>query len=78
VNVIDEFTRECLAAKVVRSLTHKKVLAVLTQLFCERGMPVHLRSDNGPEVTGKKGCIWLSGLKVKPLFIEPGNPWENG
>jgi putative transposase len=77
-NVIDEYTRECLAVKVARSLTHKAVLEVLTQLFCERGVPVHLRSDNGSEFTAKKVRNWLSKLEVKPLFIEPGSPWENG
>jgi putative transposase len=77
-NVIDEYTRECLAVKVARSLTHKDVLEVLTQLFCERGVPVHLRSDNGSEFTAKKVRTWLSRLEVKPLFIEPGSPWENG
>jgi transposase InsO family protein len=77
-NVIDEYTRECLAVKVARSLTHKDVLEVLAQLFCERGVPVHLRSDNGSEFTAKKVRTWLSRLEVKPLFIEPGSPWENG
>jgi transposase InsO family protein len=77
-NVIDEYTRECLAVRVARSLTHRDVLEVLTQLFCERGVPVHLRSDNGSEFTAKKVRTWLSRLEVKPLFIEPGSPWENG
>jgi len=77
-NIIDEYTRECLAVRVARSLTHKDVLEVLTQLFCERGIPAHLRSDNGSEFTAKKVCTWLSKLEVKPLFIEPGSPWENG
>ena len=77
-NVIDEYSRECLAAKVARSLTHKDVLEVLAGLFCERGVPVHLRSDNGSEFTAKKVRAWLSRLEVKPLFIEPGSPWENG
>jgi putative transposase len=77
-NVIDEYTRECLAVKVARSLTHKDVLEVLAQLFCDRGVPVHLRSDNGSEFTAKKVRAWLSKLEVKPLFIEPGSPWENG
>jgi len=77
-NVIDEYTRECLAVRVARSLTHKDALEVLTQLFCERGMPVHLRSDNGSEFTAKQVRAWLSILEIKPLFIEPGSPWENG
>jgi putative transposase len=77
-NVIDEFTRECLAVKVARSLTHKDVLGVLADLFLERGVPVHIRSDNGSEFTAKKVREYLSKLQIKPLFIQPGSPWENG
>jgi len=77
-NVIDEYTRECLAVKVARNLTHKDVLEVLTDLFLERGVPVHIRSDNGSEFTAKKLREYLSRLEIKPLFIEPGSPWENG
>ena len=77
-NVIDEYTRECLAVKVARRLTHKDVLEVLLDLFIERGVPVHIRSDNGSEFIAKKVRQFLSRLSVKPLFIEPGSPWENG
>jgi len=77
-NVIDEYTRECLAVRVDRRLTHRDVLEVLTKLFCEYGVPVHIRSDNGSEFTAKRVRAWLQRLEVKPLFIEPGSPWENG
>ena len=77
-NVIDEYTRECLAVRVKRSLTHKDVLEVLTWLFWQRGVPAHIRSDNGSEFTAGKVRAWLKKLSVKPLFIEPGSPWENG
>jgi putative transposase len=77
-NVIDEYTRECLAVRVGRSLTHQDVLEVLNELFCERGVPVHLRSDNSSEFTAKRVRAWLKKLEIKPLFIEPGSPWENG
>lgn len=77
-NVSDEFTRECLAVKVARSLTSHNVVAVLTDLFIERGVPVHIRSDNGPEFIAKRVRDWLERLRVRPLFIEPGSPWENG
>jgi putative transposase len=77
-NIIDEYTRECLAVRVARNLTHKDVLEVLTNLFVERGVPVHIRSDNGSEFTAKRVRQYLSRLAVKPLFIEPGSPWENG
>jgi putative transposase len=77
-NVIDEYTRECLAVKVKRPLDHEDVQECLTELFCERGVPVHLRSDNGPEFIANALRDWLNKLSVKPLFIEPGSPWENG
>ena len=77
-NVIDEYSRECLAARVARKLTHHDVLDVLTKLFIQRGVPVHIRSDNGAEFTAKRVRSWLSNLQIKPLFIEPGSPWENG
>ena len=75
-NVMDEFTRECLAVKVARSLTSHNVIEVLTELFIERGVPVHIRSDNG--LIAKRVRDWLERLQVRPLFIEPGSPWENG
>lgn len=53
-NIIDEYTRECLAIRVARRLTHKDVLAVLNDLFLQRGVPVHIRSDNGSEFTAKR------------------------
>ena len=52
-NVIDEFTRECLAIRVSRKLKAFDVINVLSDLFCLRGMPDHIRSDNGPEFIAK-------------------------
>lgn len=77
-NVIDEYTRECLAVKVARRLNSHDVVEVLTDLFIERGVPVHIRSDNGPEFIAKRVRDWLVKLQVRPLYIEPGSPWENG
>ena len=77
-NVIDEYSRECLTARVARRLTHHDVLKILTDLFIQRGVPVHIRSDNGAEFTAKRVREWLSKLQIKPLFIQPGSPWENG
>jgi len=76
--VIDEYSRECLALKVARSLKSTDVLRVLDDLFIRRGIPKHLRSDNGAEFTAKAVRAWLNTLNVKPLYIEPGSPWENG
>ena len=77
-NIIDEYTQERLAIGVKRGLNHQDILDLLLDLFCERGVPVHLRSDNGSEFTAKKVRARLSRLAIKPLFIEPGSPWENG
>ena len=76
--VVDEFTRECLAIDVARRLTSDDVLERLSDLFVRRGVPGHIRSDNGPEFTAKVVCEWLGQVGVKTLFIEPGSPWENG
>lgn len=77
-NIIDEFTRECLAIKVNRNLKSEDVLECLTELFCAKGIPDYIRSDNGSEFTAKQVRKWLNELGVKTLFIEPGSPWENG
>lgn len=77
-NVIDEFTRECLAVKVARRLNSHDVIEVLTDLFIERSVPVHIRSDNGSEFIAKRVRDWLERLQVRPLYIEPGSPRENG
>lgn len=77
-NIIDEFTRECLAVKVARKINSQAVIDELFKLFIFRGIPEHIRSDNGPEFTAKTVRKWLSRLGVKTLFIEPGSPWENG
>jgi putative transposase len=76
--VIDEYTRECLALRAARSLDSENVLEVLDDLFMRRGIPEHVRSDNGPELTAQVVRDWLETLEVKPLYIEPGSPWENG
>jgi putative transposase len=77
-NIIDEYTRECLAILVKRHITSQDVIDVLFELFIFRGIPKHIRSDNGPEFTAKAVRKWLERLGVKTLFIEPGSPWENG
>ncbi len=76
--IIDEYTRECLAIPVERRLTSDDVIDQLFNLFILRGIPEHIRSDNGPEFTAKAIRKWLERLGVKTLFIEPGSPWENG
>ena len=76
--IIDEYTRECLAILVERRISSQDVIDQLFNLFVFRGIPEHIRSDNGPEFTAKEIRKWLAKLGVKTLFIEPGSPWENG
>ena len=76
--VLDEYTRECLAILVKRRITSQDVIDQLFPLFVFRGIPRHIRSDNGPEFTAKATRRWLNHVGVETLFIEPGSPWENG
>jgi len=76
--VIDEFTREGLAIEVAWSWTARQVVDVLGYLFAVRGIPEHLRSDNGPEFVARAVTQWLQRAGVKTLFIAKGSPWENG
>lgn len=77
-NIIDEFTRECLVIHVARKITAYNVLEQLADLFILRGTPDFIRSDNGPEFVADVVRGWLARLGVQTLFIEPGSPWENG
>ena len=76
--ILDEYTRECLAMRVDRHISSQNVIDQLYELFLLRGVPKHIRSDNGSEFTAKKIRTWLTELRVKTIFIEPGSPWENG
>jgi len=77
-NIIDEYTRECLSILVKRRITSQDVIDQLFELIIFRGIPEHIRSDNGPEFTANAVRRWLNRLGIKTLFIEPGSPWENG
>ena len=77
-NVIDEFTRECLAIRVSRKLKALDVIDVLSDLFSLRGVPGHIRSDNGPEFIAKAVQDWIAAVGSTTAYIEPGSPWENG
>ena len=77
-NVVDEYTRECLAIRVGRQLKAADVIDVLSDLFILRGTPGHIRSDNGPEFAATAVKGWITGVGAKTAYIEPGSPWENG
>jgi len=76
--VIDEYTRECLAIRADRHIRSCDVIETLTEVMVARGVPDHIRSDNGPEFTATAIREWLGKVGAKTLYIEPGSPWENG
>ena len=76
--IIDEFTREAIAIRVARSLKSTEVIEALCDLFVERGVPAHIRSDNGPEFVALALRQWIAAVGAKTAYIEPGSPWENG
>ena len=76
--LVDEHTRECLALDVARSIKADNLVDVLRKLFEQRGLPEHIRSDNGPEFISKTLREWLGVTGVNTLYVEPGSPWENG
>jgi len=77
-NIMDEFTRECLAIRIDRRLKSIDVIDVLSDLFILRGVPGHIRSDNGPEFVAKAVQKWITAVGAKTAYIAPGSPWENG
>ena len=76
--LIDEYTRECLAIRVARRLGSYEVIESLADVMLWRGIPEHMRSDNGPEFVAKELRKWLGNVGTGTLYIEPGSPWENG
>jgi transposase InsO family protein len=77
-NVLDEFTHECLAIRIARRLKATDVIDLLSDLFILRGVPGHIRSDNGPEFVAKAVREWITAVGAKTAYIAPGSPWENG
>jgi transposase InsO family protein len=77
-NVLDEFTHEYLAIRIARRLKAIDVIDVLSDLFFLRGIPSHIRSDNGPEFVAEAVREWITAVGAKTAYIERGSPWENG
>jgi len=77
-NILDEFTHECLAIRIGRKLKSNDVIDALSDLFIMRGVPAHIRSDNGPEFVAKAVQEWITAVGAKTAYIAPGSPWENG
>jgi putative transposase len=77
-NIIDEFTHECIAIRIDRRLNSIAVIDVLSDLFVLRGAPEYIRSDNGLEFVAKAVRDWIAAVGAKTAYITPGSPWENG
>ncbi len=77
-NVLDEFTHECLAIRVARRLEAADVIDLLSDLFLLRGVPGHVRFDNGPEFVATAVQAWITAVGAKTAYIAPASPWENG
>ena len=76
-NIVDTFTRECLAIEVDTSLRSSRVIAVLHRLVAKYGKPDAIRVDNGPEFISRALDAWCFERDVKLLLIQPGKPVQN-
>jgi putative transposase len=76
-NVVDEYTRECPAIVVDRSIDADRVVDTLDAIAAQRGFPTYLRFDNGPEFVALAVADWCRFNEVNTTFIDPGSPWQN-
>jgi putative transposase len=77
-SVVDAHTRECLALEVDTSFASRRVTRVLEGIIAERGTPLAIRCDNGPELTSRHFLAWCIDRKIELLHIQPGRPMQNG
>ena len=76
-NIVDDFTRECLAIEVDTSLPGSRVVAVLERLAELRGLPDSITVDHGPEFESRALDAWAYRRAVRLAFIRPGKPVDN-
>ena len=76
--ITDEWTREGLAIEVDGRIRSARVIEVLSRLVSERGAPLYLRSDNGPEFVSRALLAWIVDQGAGTALIDPGKPWQNG
>ena len=76
-NIIDDCSREALAAEADTSISSKRVIRVLDQLLLHRNKPEHIRVDNGPEFIADALKAWAEKKKIELAFIDPGKPTQN-
>ena len=77
-NILDVFTRRCLAIEVDTSLSGLRVARVLDEVVKRYGKPMIIRIDNGSEFTSKVFDAWAYQNKIGLDFIQPGRPTQNG
>jgi putative transposase len=77
-NIVDDVTRECLAAIPDTSISGKRVARELTALMALRGKPGMIVSDNGTELTSNAILAWCAEHRTEWHYIAPGKPMQNG
>jgi putative transposase len=77
-SVVDAYTRECLALEVDSSFASRRVTRVLETIVAERGQPLAIRCDNGPELTSRHFLAWCVERQIELVHIQPGKPTQNG
>jgi putative transposase len=77
-NIVDDYTRECLAIEVDTSLPGARVVRVLERLAAAGRWPLRLVVDNGPEFVSRAVDQWAAKSGVNLRFIDPGKPMQNG
>src|SRR6202030_3312643 len=75
-SVVDAYTRECLALGVDTSFASRRVTRVLEAIVAERGQPLAIRCDNGPELTSRHFLAWCVERKIELAHIQPGKPTQ--
>lgn len=78
INVLDNYSRECLAIKVDTSLPSLRVIRILEEIIKSRGKPELIICDNGPEFRSKHFQSWCEKKEIYLHYIEPGRPMQNG
>ena len=76
-SVVDAYPRECLSLEVDTSFASRRVTRALEAIVAERGQPLAIRCDNGPELTSRHFLAWCVERKIELLHIQPGKPTQN-
>lgn len=77
-NIIDDYNRECLSIECGLSMPSQRVTRILDEIIEYTGKPEYIRTDNGPEFISHHFADWCKSKEVKPKFIQPGKPHQNG